>query len=254
MKKSILFLLFLILSSCLVLGVKPTPTPQIGEVGLIIIYPKNPYYHKDGNLTFHYHVFNATNDLQLNVSVGITCEIHIYNGSNNHIAQDKLVLDSNGIEFKYAVPYNITNTTGTYPFLVWCNTTNGQGGFISDSFEVTNDGQEKEGGYLLAMILILLPLIFGYFMLKWCDILGEEHNVLRINLLLLSFISVIASLWLATASVVRFVNWVSMEENLTTFTLVVGGLFFAITSYFIIYMIKKIFLGINAKKEEKLDL
>lgn len=242
----------LIIISSMVLSVKPAP--QTGVLGLIIIYPKNSFYHNDGNLTFHYHIFNATNDLQINVSVGLSCYIHVYNGSNKHLIEDKLVLDSNGMELKYALPYNITNKTGEYPYLVWCNTTNGQGGFISDSFEITNDGKEKEGGYLLALFIGILPLLIGFLLLKWSDILGDEHNIIRLALMLMSFTTIFISLWLTTAGVVRFVSWPEMEESLGTITLIFGGLYFAVLSYFIIYLLRKVFIGIQKSKEERLEL
>lgn len=105
-------------------------------------------------------------------------------------------------------------------------------------------------GFPLAAI-ILTPLIFGFMLLLGAFVLDpEEHAVLRIGLVLISFLTYFLSAWWGVIVVVNHYAMTELEEAITLSVWVVGGVIFVILSYFIIYAFYKAVHTAAQKKEE----
>ena len=246
-----LLLLLILLSS--VSAVKPSASTSVATNTLSIIPLHNEFLVQNTQINLEFHIFNSSGRMLVNSST-LSCYIHIYNQSNRHIVRGVLAVDSFG-DWEYSTSSNISNFSQAFSYIVWCNSTsvNNTGGYLADSFEITRDGFGKDSGLFLAGFLILVPLLFAFLLMYWVSTLSEEHNVLKLGLSLLSVSTFFMSLWFCTLSVIRFTNWDSMVSALGVVTLLFGGMYFVIVSYFIIYMIRKVFLSILDKKNEKFD-
>lgn len=239
--------LFLLLLLIIPLAIAVKPGETIG--GNITIVPlKTDYLRANTSITLHWHIYNGSGVIITN---NLTCNFHIYNNSDAHVYTGVLSLD--GFDYELVLPGNISNFPGVYPYGVWCNSSLWPNGFLSGNFEITHDGFGKDGGLVVAGFIILVPFLFAFLLIYWVSTLGEEHNVLKLALSLLSISSFFMSLWYCGLAVTRFTEWLEMGEALGVTSLLFGGMFFAIVSYFIIYMIRKIFLSIQDKKNDKFD-
>lgn len=163
MKKLLFIIIFLVLSS-LVIGDKPTPQFSSRQNSLDIIFPKTEFFKIGTTPKLHFHVFNSTGNLVLNTDA--SCIIHVYNFTNNHLVNKNLTRDGNGIDFFWDLndlPNN-QRLEGIYPYIVWCNTTNGRAGFVSNFFEMTLTGFETVN--VNAYPAIILAIAF------YCLLLG----------------------------------------------------------------------------------
>jgi hypothetical protein len=242
----------LLLVITLVNAVKPAP--EISTGGLTIIYPKAQAFIYGQDFDLYFHVFNSTNRPQDNTTVN--CTIHIYNETDNkHTVTARLDYYMN-YDFEFEAEAEYFRKTGFYPYLVWCVATNGEGGFVSDEILISVDGEGEltTGNGAVMVAIILIPILLGFLIMKFVSILGDSHDVVRLGLSLLSIILTFVSLWYAGLTTIKLFLWVEMVDSITTTAYIIGWLLFFIISYFIIVMIKNIFVGIKNRKEEKFDL
>jgi len=253
--KIFLPLIILLILSLSVSSASPFIEPQMSNNnGLQIEFPKIQEYKQDTQPTLYFHVFDSNNTL-LRVNE-TTCYIQIFNRtSGKHITLSRVTGDMLTLPccYTYEMPLNTTYERGTTYYFFWCNST-GEGGFVSGIYEVTSDGLEKDNSPFLLGLIILIPLLMGFLFMKWSEILGEEHNILRLFLSILSITTVFITLWLSVQSLLRYTHFVVLEESLTTLTFIFGLIYFVIIFYFVFYLVKKIFIGISERKNERFDL
>jgi hypothetical protein len=243
--------LFLIIS---VVGVKPVATQiEIGADLLAIEYIKNPYLTVADSITLHFHVFNSTGVPRDNTTT--SCIIHVYNSTQSHILIQTAKFDD-VYDFEVVLGSNITTVVGYYQYIFQCSPLEQGGeqyGFISDYFEIT-DTTEKEkdvNGSILA-VMILLPILFGLMLLIGSLSLNpEEHPVLRIFLMLLSFMTYLISSWLGVINVIRYYNFDELQNSTVTSVWIAGIMIGVIIIYFLIYAFYK---GIHASAQKQKEM
>jgi hypothetical protein len=136
------------------------------------------YQKIDTPRQFIAHVFNSSNGVSIK---GASCIFHLYNSSGNHIYKgySSTIVDDYDYEFKVSSK-NFSNL-GYYNYILQCNSSV-SGGFISETFEVTNTGKPEPSGivtvfFIGSFLLILLFMTYlllssiGHFMEKNFDIL-----------------------------------------------------------------------------------
>ena len=227
---------------------KITQLPS-AENTLTISYPKNEYYLINSPSTLDFHVFNSTAYLLTNLTT--SCNIHIYNETGDHLLEEYLNFDKDEMDFFIDLPSNIYQRQEVYSYLLSCNNSN-EAGFVSTSFEINTDSPDNSAGIFL-IIIILLPMIFGFFLLLGSFFLSEDHNILKIFLFLLSLITFFASFHAGLISIIRFYNFTEMENFIGDTTFWIGLTFAVIMIYFIIYLIVKMFDSIAKNKDEELE-
>jgi len=245
--------LFLLLaSSSFVFGVAPSQSSINGT--LDIIYPKQLDYLLGESFDLYFHIINLSGGNQIGNTTALSCSIHIYNSSGAHLVRSVLVYDGD-FDWEFKVNSSLFNITGFYPMYIYCNTSAGRYGYFSDGFWVTKTGKEvfNTNSVLFGALLMFLPLMFGWLFMRWAEFLSDEHNVFRLFVTLLSISTIFISLWFAGLGVVRFIDWVSMEDAISITTFIFGVVLFVIVSYFVIYMLYNIFKGIMKKKDDKFE-
>jgi hypothetical protein len=218
---------------------------------LTISYLKNDVYPKGGTFDFHFHLFSS-NFSEVNGN-NATCRLHIYNDTNEHIGIYIVPADPTG-GYEISIGNNVTNRTGMYPYIIYCQaTTPKEYGYFSSVFYVTPDGNsDRADAWILVALIIFIPLFLSFLLMKWADSLGQDHNVFKIFLSLLAFVPIFSALHFGALSVVRYFSWVEMENYLGDFSWWFGIMFFTFIVYFIIYLIIKAIHAAAQKKNEDL--
>ena len=111
---------------------------------------------------------------------------------------------------------------------------------------------EEEDGKMIVGVLILIPMILAFFLLIGAMNLNEEHSILKMFMYMIGIALFWISMHIGTLSLIKFYEWPELEELLGTITWITGLIFITLISYFAINIIYKIFIGIGAKKQEKL--
>lgn len=94
-------------------------------------------------------------------------------------------------------------------------------------------------GYPIAAIIIS-PLILGFLLLVGAFLMDkEEHPILRIFLMLFSFMTYFLSAWMGLQTIVNYYTFDPLQDSLTTSVWVFGGAVVLIIVYFLIYAFYK---------------
>lgn len=213
MRKTLIFILVFLFLISFVYAIPPTRFSE-GDNTLEVKYAHEDTLKQNQNFDFHFHVFNKSDGRFM--TENISCFFHLYNQSGNHIVQ---LNDSTSSNFDYEFNVGGANfsTVGFYSYVTQCNDTKtGEGGFVSVGFEVTTSGgteQQGKSGMLIAiaMMLIVMTLIFGYWTMKM------ENPVYMVASGLLTFMMIVVNMWFSF----QFVEIIAGSEtdlisNLTT--------------------------------------
>jgi hypothetical protein len=112
---------------------------------------------------------------------------------------------------------------------------------------------KNEGENMIIGAIILLPVIFGIFLLIGAFSMNPQHGALKITLFLMSIICFWASLHLGLQSIIKFYDFPELQETISLITWWTGLFFIMLVSYFCIYLIYLMFQYVAAKKQEKLQ-
>jgi len=101
--------------------------------------------------------------------------LHVYNGSGEHAQILNMIFDTNGVDFHADINSTSINTLGLMPYIVWCNNTQGQGGYYSGDIPIlerTNVGTTSGSTFSIAIVVFLIfstilifsiPKLYGTF-------------------------------------------------------------------------------------------
>jgi hypothetical protein len=160
--------------------------------------------------------------------------------------------DSNGIEFNYNLPTNITSKVGLYPFVVQC-TSNKEAGFVASQFEIAfSVPRDTTAGQPLG-IMIILPLIFGLLLIAGAFLFGESHAILKIFLFLFAYCMIFISFWFGMQVINNYYRFTEMSDAISTAVWVIGSIFFVILSYFLIYAFIEAVHAAAQRKQKELE-
>lgn len=251
MKRTLLFFVFFLL---VIPMVSSQPPFQVSEEtsGINIAYPKNTYLLEDNNVTLHFHIYNSSGYVLTNDTTD--CNIHVYNTTGNHVLEEDLLFDSNDVDFYIGLNTTFTSSRGFVPYLIYCNNSV-EAGFVSGSFLVAvSEDYDSEKSLLPVAMLILVPVILGIILIfcSW-SLESEEHNALKIFLLLLSIACFIVSLYFGLVSVIHFYDFPVMQEAIGNTTFWYATIFSVVIIYFLIYIIKISIEQSAQKKKVKIE-
>jgi len=212
------------------------PTQAPTGIGLQIINIKNDYLLEDsGVIDLHFHVYNSSNFIL--DSNKINCTIHIYNNTNNHVLISNMYSDERE-DIEATLGTNITGIAGYYPYIVYCNSTQKEAGFISDGFSVQlNPDPDMDGAPLAAYILAIGFL--SIILIIAAAIISPEHKMLKLAFILFSFISFIGTALMLLPVLTRYYDNVELSSNVLFIVWVTVIFIVLVIFYFIIYYIWK---------------
>jgi hypothetical protein len=177
--KFIFLFLFLLFLLPLVVAVKPVQSStNVLGASLFIVSPKEEFFSLQNDFKLHFHVLNSTS-FQLAANQ-VSCGLHLYNYTDSHLFSGLLLPDSNGVDVYFQVNSSYVSVVGVYSYIVFCNSSFGQYGFLSDSFEVTVDGRSNSlfpVGWLVLIIafgLVAVLSLWVSFSLKSSGLMGVK--------------------------------------------------------------------------------
>jgi len=159
------------LSLLSVVSAQPPFQQSETAIGITIEAPIIEYHKTNGDFEFYIHVHNATSGLLLD-NTTTNCIIHLYcTDDGEHVIEDAMPFNGNGIDFKYDVLGSNFTNNGQYAVLFYCEVPGERGGFFEYGFDINPTGSEFTiaQGILYGFILILLAA-FLYF-----TIYGIKH-------------------------------------------------------------------------------
>lgn len=241
MKRAIIFFLVLLCLVCSVTAVKPTPAVLTTGGQLYIVESGITTFKYNYDHTFDFHVFNSTAGVVRNSTA--ECNFHMYNRSGAHIVdKHKMDVDANGEDFKYYYnsSFKLINQPGTYSYIVWC-INNGTGvtkeaGFTQAQFYVTVTGEQAPDDLTPIAMLMLLPLVFGFLLIKGAFGLDPvKHSAIKIFLFLSSLLTPIASAWYAMDMLYQYYFDTLVIENVARDVWYGTVGLYLLLAYFILY-------------------
>lgn len=109
---------------------------------------------------------------------------------------------------------------------------------------------EDTGGNPIA-IIIMSPMILGLFFLIGAALLDqEEHGVLKIGLILLSFMTYFMTAWMAVQTLIKYYDFAELQESTAIGVMTFGIMIGVIVTYFLIYAFYKAIHAAAQKKDE----
>lgn len=221
------------------------------ETGLSILYPKDEFFLY--NSTFDFHILVANGSYYVLNNSLYDCQMHIYNTQMHHVFIGTGIKDTDDYDRYWELNSTVTGNYGTYPYNIWCNSSQHEAGFVSSSFEITTDSEQKAATDSFSLLgVILLPLFLACFLLVGSMTMGEDHTVLRIILFLTSPIMFWVSLHFSMITIVKFYGMPELQEAIGSTVYWTAWFIAVLISYFAIYTIWKIADNIAQKKNERL--
>lgn len=198
----IIFSMFLLVFTFNVVSSVPPFQSSNGDLGYIIEVPILEKFNLNENITIHNHVYNISNGVIIS-NLNVECMIHIYNDKGNHIVEDIMDKDSNGVdhEFKY-----IFTELGNHPILIDCQDT--YGGFFQYNIEVIEPIEDDKNYQFdftdTTNLVILFIVLIGTFVLIYFNliifagiiwfILGMIMFISGMNFILSGFVLLVGGL------------------------------------------------------------
>jgi hypothetical protein len=182
MKKTIIILAMIVLLVPFVFADSPQfLTSDSGTGFLDIVYPQQEVYGLDDNITLNWVVFNSSG-YKLNATSEVDCTFELRN-STNELLQSGAATEL-GSKFDQQIE---TGSIGIYGYVIYCNSSEGEYGFLSGYYYVTLSGNNFTPGTSSSTPLVI---IFGVF--SFCFILiyiafkvnPEKHFYLQLIILL----------------------------------------------------------------------
>lgn len=205
-KKLIIFMfIFIFLYS--VHAQPPQFTTTTSELGYDIIIPKEQYIKVGDDFTFHIHVLNASGYPINNKSTD--CFLHVYNNTGNHIINEKMIFDSNNIDFYTFINHTTISAPGDYGYIAWCNNSI-QGGYFSEALVYTLTGKADKTNMTIPILLLFLFSVLFYFVIGGINLYMARDNdeklsfwlgILSISLGIITFAELMVLLYLDYISV-----------------------------------------------------
>lgn len=193
------------------------------------------------NGVFAYDMCTDTRTVNSNctmITPSLTCSEYNYTvySTNGGVSQQ----GSLSLVNQSVYSFNLTVGAGDY-FIVLCDAT-------TREVRVTDEDESK----MIAVALIMLPMIFGGFLLYGSKSLDEEHTSLKWFLFLLSFAMLFVSLHFGLISVVKFYDFPELQNLIGSTVYWYAWTFALLVMYLFVYMIWKGMAMRTQRKEERL--
>lgn len=172
-------------------GTNPNQLNINADVGLQVFYPNIETLPVGTGFDLHIHVSNISNGLTL-PNTNVTCMLHLYNSSGNHLIETAFGKDSNGIDHEYFIDGKNFTQTGLYPWNIYC-TQNSLGGEATGTLKISSSEQDYSTPYYFLIIgLIYMVALVGFF--------GKNETVSALG----GFAMMFLGLWLIQNGIADF--------------------------------------------------
>lgn len=145
------------------------------------------------------------------------------------------------------------NLTGLYGSVYYLNFSQAQGRYVVELCDgSTKQIKAGEDESMVLAALILLPIIFGFLLLRYLGNLDDDHKILKNLLGMFAWFGFVISLHFGAVVLLKYYGFVEMLRTVTSTTYMIVIVFIFVFCYWMIYYIKKTIDAMMAKKAEKL--
>lgn len=240
MNKVYVFLIFLlVLASSIVLAVKPVSQISEGTDVLEIRIPQAEHLKIDTAVHVNIHVFNKTSGIPIGNDSGVSCYLDLYNQTGGHLIEILELENTQDIEWEADISAENFSTTGTYSYVIWCNTTR-IGGFVSAGFDVTSTGEDEIIGNMpIATIggtIIIIILYFIVLVRMFAEREFNEHGIVKMLFYLIAFWAILIPLNILVQFLEHYAGPADVIDSIQLLHLVIVYLNYFITIYFVLWL------------------
>lgn len=158
---------------------------------ITIVEPKNLFIKENTTSILNFDVLDSNYTKLDNTTTD--CSIDAVNLTGDNILSADLVYNNVQNYWYYELSEANTDIIGTYSFYVYCNSSVGENGYLSENFVVTSTGENNDVvptavalGFLLLIPLIIAALLFFVY-----HALADTHYPLKVFLMILGFVFVL---------------------------------------------------------------
>lgn len=198
--------------------------------------------------SFKVHVFNSSG---MPLNTGVSCYFHLYNTSENHVAELVTTVPTHDWDYEFSVGANNLTKLGAYAYIMQCNTST-RGGFTASAFDVTLSGQkddQEDSAWISALLII--PMLLAFYFIYWANSLPEEQEPLKWFSRLFSIFCIFMSFVAANIIIGKDPEYSGMSDvfNITA----VQWIFYTVISVFALYFMYKIFTSFKQKDKDDFE-
>lgn len=236
-----------------VFAVKPVTQSAEGENTFEIRIPQAEHLKVGRDVHANIHIFNKSTGLPITAGTGAVCLFDLYNQTGDHLIE-KLILTNDGdVEWEIDIGGGNFSTTGSYSFIIWCNTTN-IGGFVSSGFDVTTSGEDEVvdnlplivvGGMLLIIVLYFIVLIKMFSEREF-----TEHGMVRMLFYLTAFWVILIPINTLVIFLEHYAGPAEVIDSLNLLYQIIIWLNYFITVYFMLWFLIQMFKKIGNTKNK----
>ena len=204
------------------------------------------------DVTLHTHVFNRTTGEPVTPDKSdVSCYLHLYNITGQHILQEEMTPDSNTLEWKLDIGAGNFSVLGQHSILLYCNNSD-IGGFVSEEFEITQSGLRiTDTDTLPAILAVLFVIILYMFLIRFFTLdVFQEHGAIKILLLLMSIWFMLIPVAIVTEVNVVMGGFTGVTELLDTLYMLLMWINIFITFYFIVWFLVQMLKKIGKTKDK----
>jgi len=186
-----IFLVLMVMVS--IVGAVPPQTSK-AEFGLELRTGAAEVVQQNTSFDFHVHVFNASNGAF--ITEDTSCYLHLYNSSGHHLYEGIDSVVSHDFDYAWDIHAGNFSQEGILEYIVQCNDTVGQGGFVAGSIEVNKAGATMGvPDAIVNSAMILLFLGGAIFFLIFSK--STEHPGIKLFLSIVGYLVMMLSIGMA---------------------------------------------------------
>jgi len=246
-----LFIFLLVIS--IVFAVKPVTQTSEGVNTFEIRIPQAEHLKVGRDVHANIHIFNKSTGLPIASGTGAVCLFDLYNQTGDHLIE-KLILENDGdVEWEIDIGGGNFSTTGSYSFIIWCNTTT-LGGFVSSGFDVTTSGEDEVEDnmplVIIGGILIVIALYFIVLIRMFAEREFTEHGMVRMLFYLTAFWVILIPVHVMSLFLEHYSGPEEVIGMITLMFQLIVWLNYFITVYFILWFLIQLFKKIGNTKNK----
>jgi hypothetical protein len=205
MKKLLLIFIFALFFLSFVSSA-PTKFSGTSTIGIEVEHPYIDPYKINDTIKFHFHIFNASNGLQIRATSLMSCSFHLYNSTGSHIFKNNYNVGSDDIlDYEQIILGGNFTKAGQYAYVFQCNNS-AEGGYYSNTFSVTPNREEATTGKAVFYIGLLFVLLF-FFGISIYFFSDTDNLLTRVGSLGFAYLLLIA---------ITFIAWNMASDFLTS--------------------------------------
>lgn len=208
-----LLIVVILITLVIPLGSAPPPVSEVQQFteGFFLKVPADSVLKQSESYEFEVHAYNISNGLP--IISGISCYLHLYNSTGNHIYEGFDATASHNFDYTFNVNGGNFSSSGVYYINYQCNNSI-LGGYEANYLEITPNGEEATEGKAIFYMGLFAVLIF-FFAISLYFMINGEHLLIRGGGLGFAYLTLL---------IITFIGWNMANDFLTSSPIIISFL------------------------------